>query len=145
MKTVYHSIEQEIERQEKILLQTVGTSMEPLLHERKSSVVIEKPPEKLKKYDVVLFRRPTGEYVLHRVWKVRRKDYLICGDNGIWREPVSREQILGIMTGFYPDESGCFVSCGDEEYRRYLRTLGRRYCIRWIRALPGRIYRKIMR
>lgn len=145
MKTVYYSIEQGLEKQERILLQTVGTSMEPLLHERKSSVVIEKPPEKLKKYDVVLFRRPTGEYVLHRVLKVRRGDYLICGDNGIQREPVGREQILGIMTGFYPDESSRFVSCGDEGYRRYLRTLGRRYCVRWIKALPGRVYRRFMR
>ncbi len=46
------------------------------------------------------------------------------------------------MTGFYPDEGEKFVSCEDEEYRRYLRTLGVRYGARRIKAALGRIRRK---
>lgn len=134
------TIEEELERQDYILLQTTGISMEPLLHNRRSSVVIQKAPPTLKKYDVVLFRRAaTEEYVLHRVLKVRENDYLICGDNGIYKEPVSRERILGIMTGFYPDEDSKLVPCEDKEYRKYLRMFRIRYAIRWLRALPGRI------
>ena len=52
------------------LFQTVGDSMEPLLHNRISTVLIEIPKSPLKKYDVALYRRPRGEYVLHRVVKV---------------------------------------------------------------------------
>lgn len=133
------TIEQELERQEYILLQTKGISMEPLLHNCKSTVVIKSVPERLKKYDVVLFRRITGEYVLHRVRKVRDKDYLICGDNGLYKESVKREQIIGIMTGFYPDESERYISCVDRIYRRYLRTLGVRYGICRIKNLLRRI------
>lgn len=139
------TIEQEVERQDHILLQTTGISMEPLLHNRKSTVVIKKPPKRLNKYDVVLFRRASGEYVLHRILKVRQRDYLICGDNGIYKEPVAREQILGIMTGFYPDMGERYISCEDLEYQRYLRTVGLRYGLRWIRALPWRVRRKRIR
>lgn len=137
------TIEQELERQGHSFFQTVGDSMEPLLHNRKSTVVIEKISNPPRKYDVVLYRRPAGEYVLHRVVKVRSNHYLICGDNRIYRERVPREWILGIMTGFYPDERNCYVPCEDPRYRKYIRKLGIRYGIRWIKALPGRVYRKI--
>lgn len=141
----HSTIEQELEERGRALIQTVGVSMEPLLHNRKSTVVIQRAPEKLKKYDVVFYKRPNGEYVLHRVIKVREKDYLICGDNGLEREPVSREGIIGIMTGFYPEVDDLFVSVGDEKYRKYVRTWGRRYAIRWMKALSGRIHRKLIR
>lgn len=134
------TIEEELEKRDYLLLQTTGISMEPLLHNRKSSAVIRKAPPVLRKYDVVLFKRPAaGEYVLHRVWKVRKKDYLICGDNGLYMEPVKPEHILGIMTGYYPEEDSEFISCEDRKYRRYLRTLKLRYAFRWLKALPGRL------
>lgn len=137
------TIEKSLREQERILLQTTGISMEPLLHNRKSTVVIERVSGTLKKYDVALFRRPSGEYVLHRVWKVRKRDYLICGDNGIYMEPVFKEAVMGVMTGFYPDEGEEFISCEDGRYRRYLRTLGVRYGVRWVRAMIGRVRRKL--
>lgn len=140
------TIEEELEKRAYLLLQTTGISMEPLLHNRRSSAVIKKAPPLLEKYDVVLFKRPaTGEYVLHRVWKVRDQDYLICGDNGIYMEPVKPENILGIMTGFYPDEGSGYVDCGDGEYGRYLRTLKLRYTLRWLKTLAGRIRAGLMR
>lgn len=138
------TIEEELEKRDYLLLQTAGISMEPLLHNRKSSAVIRKAPPVLKKYDVVLFKRPgTEEYVLHRILKIRKKDYLICGDNGLYREPVAQKNILGIMAGFYPDEGGEYIACEDRKYRRYLRTLGLRYAVRRLKALPGRIRKRL--
>ena len=69
------TIEQELALRGHGLFQTVGDSMEPLLHNRKSTVVIEIPKNMLKKYDVALYRRPGGEYVLHRVIKVVENAY----------------------------------------------------------------------
>lgn len=137
------TIEQELDHLGHCLFQTVGDSMEPLLHNRKSTVVIEKSTGMLRKYDVALYRRPTGEYVLHRIVKVKKGNYLICGDNRIYREPVPGEWILGVMTGFYPDESSRYLTCSDPEYQEYLHAWGRNYCRRWIRALPGRLWRKM--
>ncbi len=139
------TIEQELEQHGRCLFQTVGDSMEPLLHNRKSTVVIEKSRGTLRKYDVALYRRPTGEYVLHRVVQVKKDGYLICGDNRIYKEPVPGEWILGVMTGFYPDESSRFIACIASEYRIYLKKWNIRYCGRWIMALPGRICRKASR
>lgn len=141
----HSTIEQELEEQGHSFFQTVGDSMEPLLHNRKSTVVIARAPEIVRKYDVALYRRPTGEYVLHRVVKVRKKDYLICGDNRVYIEKVPKGWIIGVMTGFYPDEGSHFVSCEDGKYQEYVRTLTGRYGIRWVKVLPGRIRRKLIR
>lgn len=145
------SIEEELARRGRGFFQTVGDSMEPLLHDRYSTVVIEKPRGRLKKYDVALFYRPggtmkglpAGRYVLHRVVKVRRDGYLICGDNRIYREPVPEAWIVGIMTGFFNGET--YTSCEDSGYLQYVKTLNRRYAVRWWRALPGRVKRKLRR
>lgn len=144
-----NTIEQELDRCGRGLFQTVGDSMEPVLHNQKSTVVIEKPIKTLQKYDVVLYRRPTGEYVLHRIVHIRRgrdqEHIIIRGDNRIYQECVPCQWIIGVMTGYYPNESGVFISCTDEWYQKYMRRLKQRYCIRWIRAFPGRVFRKLIR
>lgn len=143
------SIEEALARHGRGYFQTVGDSMEPLLHDRYTTVVIERPAGRLKKYDVALFYRPGGTfpnqpqgcYVLHRVVKVRERDYLICGDNRVYREPVPEEWIIGVMTGYFNGE--VYHSCGDEEYLHYVAGLGRRRVGVWFRLLPGRVKRKL--
>ena len=125
--------------------QTVGDSMEPLLHNRRSTVVIEQMEEPIKRGDVVLYRRPAGEYVLHRVVKELEGAYLICGDNRIWREKVPADWIIGVMAGYYEDENDKYTPCKSLAYQRYLRTLKLRYGVLWLRALPRRIGRRLFR
>lgn len=146
------TIEQELESHGHGIFQTVGDSMEPILHNRYSSVVIEKVREPLELYDVVLFRRPpgivktqpAGAYVLHRIVKVREKDYLICGDNRSYREAVPPDWIIGVMTGFFNGEY--FVDCAaNEAYQRYVRSLPYRYMGRWCKDFPGRVLRRLKR
>ena len=98
----------------------------------------------LKKYDVALYHRPTGEYVLHRVLKVLDGAYVICGDNRIWKETVPEAWVIGVMTDYYPDERDRPISCSSEVYQRYLKTLRRRYWLLWMRAFPGRVRRKMI-
>lgn len=138
------TIEQELAVNGRSFFQTVGDSMEPLLHNRKSTVVIEAKKAPLKKYDVALYHRPTGEYVLHRVLKVLDDAYLICGDNRIWKETVPEAWVIGVMTDFYPDEQNRPISCNSEEYQQYLKTLWWRYSFLWMRALPGRVCHKMI-
>ncbi|MDO5392449.1 MAG: hypothetical protein Q4F24_15345 [Eubacteriales bacterium] len=139
------TIEQELKDTGRCLIQTVGVSMEPLLHNRYSSVVLEEIKQPLKLYDVVLFQRPSdGDYVLHRIVKIREHDYLICGDNCIQKEPVLPEQIIGIMTGYFNGDD--FADCAaDVKYKRYVRSLPCRYLYRWCRAFPGRVVRRLKR
>ena len=66
----------------------VGTSMMPLLDQQTDTVRLVKAPERLKKYDVPLYRRPDGELVLHRIVKVCADYYVIRGDNTNYTEIV---------------------------------------------------------
>lgn len=117
------TIEQELALNGRVFIQTVGISMEPMLHNRKSTVVVGAKKGPLKKNDVVLFRRPTDEYVLHRVIKVLNGTYLIRGDNCIQEENVPEEWVIGVMEGYYEDEKDEYISCESIRYRKYLKAL----------------------
>lgn len=141
----HRTIEQELALHGRTVVQTVGVSMEPLLHGRKSSVVLAAKQGPLQVRDVVLYRRPAGEYVLHRVVKVLDGAYLIRGDNCIGSETVPAAWVIGVMTGYFADEGDRYVSCDSPEYQNYLRTLELRRWLLWLRALPGRVWRRIRR
>lgn len=96
-KTTY---EQELAQKGFLLYTTVGRSMRPFLRSGEDLMRIEARPEaRLKAGDVVLYRRKSGRYVLHRIVKVRKADYVLCGDNCWQLEPGIRdEQILGKLT-----------------------------------------------
>ena len=94
--------EQLLERDGQFAFTNRGVSMLPLLRQGKDLFIVRKKgPERCKKGDVVLYRRPPDQYVLHRVIAVRKKDYVILGDNCVNREyGITDEDILGVMTGF---------------------------------------------
>ena len=137
------TIEQELNTTGRLLRTTIGTSMEPMLKERKNIVVLEKAENILKKYDIALYRRPNGQYVLHRVLKVREKDYIICGDN-LWRkEVVPHNWVLAYATGYY--KNGRLISLDDEKYQKYIKTLGIRRKKLWIKAKIRSVEKRIKR
>lgn len=142
---MHRTVEEELAAHGHSFFQTVGDSMEPLLHNRKSTVVIKAKKGPLKCYDVALYRRPsTGAYVLHRVVRVLDGAYLIRGDNRLRQEKVPDEWIIGVMTGYYQDEQNVYVSCTSEGYRQYLKRLPGIHRKCWLRALPGRMRAKLV-
>ena len=73
-----YTYEEVLEKDGKLIYRNVGTSMLPLIRENRDLIIIEKKGrERLKKYDVVLYKRANGQYVLHRIIKVREADYII--------------------------------------------------------------------
>ncbi|MBQ5367097.1 MAG: S24/S26 family peptidase [Thermoguttaceae bacterium] len=100
-----------------------GISMLPTLRDRRDTVYLVKPTGAIKKYDVALFRRETGEYVLHRVVKVCRDGtYVFRGDFQTEVERnVRREQILAVMTAFQRGKRR--IDCGRSVlYKVYSRA-----------------------
>lgn len=96
--------------------------MYPMLRNRRDMVVLEKPQGRLKKYDIPLYKRATGEYVLHRVMKVREQDYVTCGDNRYYMEfGITDSQILGVVTGFYRDS--VYIPVTNRKYRCYVHLV----------------------
>lgn len=123
----------------------VGDSMWPLLHEGRDLMIIDKKPEgRMKKYDAILYKRPCGKYIMHRILKVRQDDYVLCGDNRWLREfGVKDEWILGVLTAVV--RKGKRVSVTSWKYRLYVHIWCDFY---WIRAFILRgwgVLRKIVR
>ena len=80
-----------------------GTSMEPMLRDGKDIVVLQKPKGRLHLFDVALYRRDSGIYVLHRVLDFDKEGgYTMCGDNQFVREKGIRDdQIIAVLTAFH--------------------------------------------
>ncbi len=98
------TFETELETRGKLIYTNVGDSMMPLIREGRDLLILEKPEGRLKKYDVPLYKRDSGQYVLHRILKVRREDYVICGDNRWQREyGITDRHIIGVLTGIVRD------------------------------------------
>jgi hypothetical protein len=92
--------------------------MMPLLREDRDVMIIERVTGRLKKYDVPLYKRPNGQYVLHRILKVRENDYVICGDHCINKEyGITDDNIIGVLTGVIRD--GKHISVKDRGYLFY--------------------------
>ena len=93
--------------------------MLPLIRQGRDLVVIERVSGRLKKYDVPLYRRDGGQYVLHRVLKVRQDDYVLCGDNRWRRETgVTDRHVRGVLTAVVRD--GKELPVTDRRYRLYV-------------------------
>lgn len=131
-------IETELDRTGRILQTTVGNSMEPMLKNRQNVVLLEKAEGILKKYDLPLYKRPNGQYVLHRIIKVRKNDYITCGDNRWKTEVIPHEWVIAYARGYYKGRS--FISVDDENYKKYLKTLGIRRKKLWIKSIIKRLF-----
>ena len=113
------TFEEVLAKNGKLTYTNVGDSMMPLIRQDKDLLIIEPVHGRLKKYDVPLYRRDSGQYVLHRILKVRQEDYVICGDNR-WKKEygITDRHIIGILTGIVRD--GKTISVTDKKYLLYV-------------------------
>lgn len=119
----------------------VGVSMMPLLDQNKDAVKLKKTNEDLNVYDVPLYRRPTGEYVLHRIIKVRKNYYIIRGDNCSMTEKVPKSWILAVAEGFYKE--GKYIPCTDENYKQYSVQIVKGWRRKKYKYLVKAVFRKL--
>ena len=113
------TFEEEISHTGKLIYTNVGDSMMPLIRQNRDLLIIEKVSGRLKKYDVPLYKRDSGQYVLHRIIKVRKDDYVMCGDNRWQKEyGITNRHIIGVLTGVIRD--GKTTSVNDKKYRLYV-------------------------
>ena len=109
----------ELEKHGKIIYTNVGDSMMPLIKQGRDVLIIQKNDGRLKKYDIPLYQRDSGQYVLHRILKVRENDYIICGDNRCHKETgITDRHIIGLLTGII--RNGREISVTDFRYRVYV-------------------------
>ena len=93
----YDSIESMIDCEGKALISPVGNSMLPFLKAGRDMVLLKKSDSVPRKYDVVLYRGKDGGYILHRIIRVKEKEYIICGDNSsVWEKGISSDDIIAV-------------------------------------------------
>lgn len=142
------SIEEQLARDGYYVSTTSGWSMKPMLRDRRDRIVVRtlEAGERLKKYELPLYRRPDGKYVLHRVIGVKRDHYRIRGDNTYAVETVPDAWILGKVTEFY--RNGKRIGTTSRRYLRYARIWNFLYPARrvWvgIRHTAGKIKRFLL-
>lgn len=101
---IQSTFEQELDRKGTITYTCRGVSMLPLLRQQKDLFTITKRQSRCKKYDVALYKRADGAYVLHRIIKVLPDGYVFLGDNCLNKEyGITDQDVLGVMTSFVRD------------------------------------------
>ena len=124
-----------------------GVSMLPMLRQGLDTVTLSPLPKRLKKYDIPLYRRPNGQYVLHRIVKVG-ETYTCIGDNQfVFEADVAHEQMIAVVSGFSRagkehtvNEWGYRIYCRFWHYSRFFRRV-----FRAIRRRAVRLCRILLR
>ena len=138
------SFEEVLARDGRLVYSNVGDSMWPLIRQGRDLLVIERPRGRLRKYDVPLYRRDSGQYVLHRVLRVREKDYVICGDNRACPETgITDKHILGVLTAVVRD--GKELAVTDWRYRLYVRLWCGLFPLRALVLKGIRVWKRLRR
>ena len=115
-----YSFEEILQEKGFLVYTNVGTSMLPLLRQRRDIIEIHKKDlaVRCKKYDVVLYKRG-GRYILHRILSVQPNGYIICGDHNIRREfDITDDMILGVMTRVI--RNGKSITLNNKWYKLYV-------------------------
>lgn len=111
-----------------------GSSMSPFLIHQRDYIYFKKPDRELKKGDMVFYQRDSGQFVMHRIWKVRPDGYYIIGDaQTVIEGPVRRDQIFALITKV--QRKGKWLEPGDFRWEFFEHI--------WIHMIP--IRRKIMK
>lgn len=77
-----------------------GISMLPMLRQGIDSVILSPLPQKLRKYDLPLYQRDDGHYILHRIVEVGEA-YTCIGDNQfVLEHGVRHDQMIALVTAF---------------------------------------------
>lgn len=100
-----------------------GTSMLPMLRDGDDTVVLSKPKGRLHLFDLPLYRRKDGSYVLHRIVNFGSDgSYTMCGDNQFAVEKgITDDDIVGVVTAFY--RKGKPYTVNSLKYRAYLEFM----------------------
>lgn len=140
------NIEEQLETTGFYVSTTVGVSMWPMLRNRRDRVIIQRVGDQpLSRFDLPLYRRADGKYVLHRIIGVKDGYYIIRGDNTYRKEKVPFEQVLGVMQEFYRGEK--HITAESRSYRAYVRfwhvLFPVRFLVRNIRYVCWRVCLKL--
>ena len=130
----YVSVLRELtEEGRKVTMRIAGNSMSPFLVHERDYIRFEKANQELKAGDMVFYQRVNGQFIMHRVWKVKKDGYYMVGDAQVEIEgPIQKEQIFAKITQV--KRKGKWIGPGDFWWEFFEHV--------WIRIVP---FRRILR
>lgn len=118
-----------VEEGHEVSMVIAGSSMSPFLIHQRDVICFRKPDRPLRAGDMVFYVRPSGQYVMHRILRVRPEGYDIIGDAQTQVERgVAREQIFALITKVR--RKGVWLKPGDFWWDFFERI--------WLRVIPLR-------
>lgn len=150
METLLPFIEEAFNRGLDFQIPITGTSMNPLLYQKRDFVKIVKPVLPLKVGDIPLYRRKDGSFILHRVVGIKENgEYIMCGDNQFLLEyGITDKNIIGVVKTLIIDGREIDVET-DEGYlkhkEKYLKNLKTRYPMRQLRYRLHFVKKRILK
>ena len=125
-----------------------GTSMLPTIKEGRDQVLLTALPDKLKKYQIILYKRADGTFVLHRIVKIKGDTYVMCGDNQQLLEyGITREQMLAMVCGIVCEGKTIDPESGEQRRKAafWVETRVLRKNVRHIRGCLSKIKHRMIR
>lgn len=93
-----------IEKEGSFRLFPKGESMRPTICQGEDSVLLV-APKNLKKYDIIFYKRPNGQNVIHRIIKIKGDSLTLSGDNQFFlEEGVKKDSVIAKVGGIYKGE-----------------------------------------
>lgn len=140
LKNIWPIIEEVINTGGEFRIIPHGNSMLPLIRPGVDEVVLVAPND-LKKYDIVLYNRSDGKYVLHRLMYIKGEKCLMCGDNQRFYEyDVGKTHIIAKVKELY--RGGTLVDFKSKEYIKYVNRLSRQVKFAEFKNKIARIFKK---
>lgn len=134
-------IEERIALGHSVALSVRGTSMLPTLKEGRDSVVLSPINGELKRYDIPLYKRRDGGYVIHRIVGLCDGKYTMAGDNQyVYEKGIEQSQIIAVVTAIRRD--GREILTDSKKHRLWARFL---HHTRFVRFLPVRAVGRLKR
>lgn len=102
LNAMYPIIKEVLDNGGTFSLTITGSSMYPFILGGRDQVTLSPVPKKLKKNDLPLYRRKSGQFVLHRIVKVCKDGtYTCCGDHQ-WQleKGLTHDQMVGLATSY---------------------------------------------
>ena len=141
MESLAQLIRLQLEKGGRSSLLVTGISMYPILRHRRDTVELVKP-ERLRRGDLVLYQRDSGQYILHRIITRPKDGAFICsGDNQWVAEQVRSQQVIALVDTYLRDGKRiCAHSLGCRLYVWvWVGLFPVRRPLLWLRRRLGRI------
>ncbi|MBQ7147018.1 MAG: S24/S26 family peptidase [Lachnospiraceae bacterium] len=101
----FSTFEEVLKRDGKLVYKNRGDSMWPFIREGRDLLLIIPAERPLKKYDIPLYRRDNGQYILHRIIGRDESGYIMRGDNRSVKEyGITDGHIIGVLYAVLREE-----------------------------------------